>query len=102
MRCLRPKPVCVQEEAEDEGETCRWKRAHDSAHDGYLVLASGRNAHVLTPVPGAVVWEAAGVLQRRSRTARIVEHTGYAKDALAGAGRKGLWSRTTSRDAENH
>ena len=74
----------------DQGEACRRQGAHDPAHDGDDVLASGRHADVGAAVHGNAVRQAARVLQGRSRTARPVERPGHAGEATAGLAEKGF------------
>ena len=63
LRDMRAAPMCLQKKSQDElgGR----KSAHYSAHGLHNVLASGRHADVRSPIHGDVVWQTAGVLQRR-------------------------------------
>ena len=58
------------------------------------LLASRRHADVGAAVHGNALRQAAGVLQERSRTAGPLERARHAGEALAGAGREGLWPAT--------
>ena len=72
---MRPASLRLQEKS--QGETRGRQRAHHSAHDSNQLLASRRDAHARATVPGGALWQAAGVLQERGRTARPLERSRY-------------------------
>ncbi len=88
--------------AEDQSETGRRQSAHHPAHDDDQLLAPGRHADVRAAVHGDAFRQAAGVLQGRSRTARPLERSRYAREAAARAGGEGLRQGADGRDAEDH
>src|SRR5712664_886053 len=90
----------VQEKGESEAG--RRERACHTAHGIHHVLAPERDTHVGTAVHGTALWQAAGILQERSRATCSVECARYTEDAFEGTRREGVWPRTTDRDAKNH
>ena len=87
---------------EDQSETRRRQGPHHSAHDGDELLASRRHADVRAAVHGNALRQAAGVLQERSRTARPLERSRYAREASARSGGERLRQRADGGDAEDH
>ena len=58
---------------EDQGQAGRRQGTHHPAHDGHLLLESGRQAHVGGRICRAAVRRTAGAVQGRGRTAGAVE-----------------------------
>ena len=87
---------------EDQSQARRRQGPHHPAHDGDDVLASRRHADVGPAIHGNALRQAARVLQGRGRTARALERSRHAREALAGTRRERLRRRPTGRDAEDH
>ena len=94
-RCREDERGSRPRTQDEQGETRRRQGAHDPAHDGDDVLASGRHAHVGAAVHGNAVRQAARVLQGRGRAARAVERAGHAGEAAGRAGRERASARSS-------